>query len=97
MQELIMGGKTMETYRSQNLQGKSLILEEVAFVKCKLIDCDLYYSGGDFDWTETQFENCRFHWRGAAKNMFALAQIMGMVKIQTPPQNLILSSAQKPN
>jgi hypothetical protein len=87
----------METYRNQTLQGKSLILEEVAFIKCELIDCDLYYSGGDFDWIETRFEGCRFHWRGPAKNMFALAQTIGMITTQVPPQDVIPPSAQKPN
>ena len=87
----------METYKNQNFHGKSFILEEVAFVNCKLTDCDLYYSGGDFDWTETQFDGCRFHWRGPAKNMFALAQAIGMIKIQAPPQNLISPTVQKPN
>jgi len=87
----------METYRDQDFQGKSFVLEDAAFVKCKLIDCDLYYSGGDFDWIETHFENCRFHWRGAAKNMFALVQMMGMMNIAQPQQNLIPSSAQKVN
>ncbi len=87
----------METYRNQTFQGKSFILEEVAFVKCKLTDCDLYYSGGDFDWAETTFEACRFHWRGAAKNVVALAQAVGMINPQIPPQNLIPPSAHKVN
>lgn len=87
----------METYRNQKFQGKSFILEEVAFVKCLLTDCDLYYSGGDFDWVETGFENCRFHWRGPAKNMVALAQTIGMLGKLEPPQNLISASTQKPN
>ncbi len=87
----------METYRNQSFKGKSFVLEEVAFVKCTLTDCDLYYSGGDFDWVETTFEGCRFHWRGAAKNMFALAQNMGMIPAQIPPQGLIPPSAQKVN
>lgn len=58
----------METYRKQNFQGRSFILEEVVFMECKLTDCDLFYSGGDSEWVNCQFENCRFHWRGAAKN-----------------------------
>jgi hypothetical protein len=87
----------MGTYRNQNFQGRNFVLEDVAFVKCKLTDCDLYYSGGDFDWIETTFEGCRFHWRGAAKNMFALAQTVGMVKAAIPPHNMIPPSAQKVN
>jgi hypothetical protein len=78
----------METYRNQNLQGKSFVLEEVAFVNCQLHDCDLYYSGGDFDWFGTNFEACRFHWKGPAKNTVTLLQAMGALKPpQMPPQS----------
>jgi hypothetical protein len=77
----------MDTYRNQIFQGKSFILENVAFLKCKLSDCDLYYSGGDFEWAETSFDNCRFHWRGSAKNTLALLQTMGMVPTAAPPKN----------
>ena len=87
----------METYRNQSFRGKSFVLEEVAFVNCTLSDCDLYYSGGDFDWVDTRFEGCRFHWRGPAKNMFALAQTLGMIQAQIPPHGLIPPSAQKIN
>lgn len=86
----------METYRNQNFEGKNFILEDVVFLKCKLTDCDLYYSGGDFEWVETQFGNCRFHWRGAAKNTLALAQAIGMLKSQTLPPTVVPTS-QKPN
>ena len=58
----------METYRNQTIQGKSLVFDESVFLKCKIIDCDIYYSGGDFEWVETTIEDCRFHMRGAAKN-----------------------------
>ncbi len=86
----------METYRKENFQGKSFILEEVVFMECKLTDCDLFYSGGDSEWVNCQFENCRFHWRGAAKNTIALAQLMGILKTPAPPPNLVPTS-QKPN
>jgi hypothetical protein len=90
----------METYKNQNFQGKSFILEDVVFVSCKLHDCDLYYSGGDFEWTNCQFENCRFHWRGPAKNAVTLLQVLGALQLpQTPPQSStpITNQGQKPN
>jgi hypothetical protein len=90
----------VETYKNQNFQGKSFILDEVTFLECKLSDCDLYYSGGDFEWVNSHFENCRFHWRGPAKNTLALLQVMGALKPQQkPPESsgLILGQTQKPN
>jgi hypothetical protein len=87
----------METYRNENFQGKSFVLEEATFVRCTLTDCDLYYSGGDFEWIETRFDNCRFHWRGPAKNTLAMAQVLGMTGKQGPPQNLISATTQRPN
>lgn len=87
----------METYRNQNFQGKSFILEEVAFVKCNLTDCDLYYSGGDFDWMDTRMDGCRFHWKGSAKNTIALLQVIGALKPpQTPAQSSMPTSGQPP-
>jgi hypothetical protein len=75
----------METYRKQNFQGKSFILEEAVFLDCKLIDCDLYYSGGEFDFPNTTLENCRFHFREAAKNTAALMHLLQAMGQQKPP------------
>lgn len=87
----------MQTYKDENFQGRSFTLEEVTFIKCTLADCDLYYNGGDFEWIETRFDNCRFHWRGPAKNTLAMAQVLGMIGKQGPPQNLVSETSQRPN
>ena len=86
----------METLRNETFQGKSFHLDEVVFINCKLTDCDLYYSGGDFEWVNSNFDNCRFHWRGTAKNTMALAQAIGMLKTATPPPT-VTATSQKPN
>jgi hypothetical protein len=86
----------METFRNENFQGKSFHLDDVVFINCKLTDCDLYYSGGDFEWVSSNFDNCRFHWRGAAKNAMALAAAIGMLKTATPPP-MVAATSQKPN
>lgn len=87
----------METYRKQTLQGKSFILEEVAFLECKLIDCDLYYSGGEFDFPQTSLENCRIHFREAAKNTAALMHLLQTMGQQKPPVTFPTPPANKLN
>jgi hypothetical protein len=76
----------MQTIKKQTLEGASLILEDNCFIDCVLRDCDLYFSGGDFEWQNTTFDNCRFHWRGAAKNTLELIRTMGLLRDLTPPK-----------
>jgi hypothetical protein len=79
----------METFRNQAFEGKSFILDQVVFVNCALRNCDLFYAGGDFEWVNTRFEDCRFHWRGAARNTLALLQVIGMLPPPAQPQAVI--------
>jgi hypothetical protein len=52
-----------------------------------LRDCDLFYSGGDVQWEQAQFENCRWHFRGPALRTMQLLQMIGLLKPnQVPPQ-----------
>ena len=88
----------MRAYEDQNMSDQSFILEEVVFIRCRLKNCDLFYSGGDFEWVETNFEGCRFHWRGPAKNTLMLLQGMGLMKPPTQGQPQIpTTSAARPN
>ncbi len=87
----------MEVLKGQKLDGRHFELEEVSFIECHLADCDLFYSGGEFDWQATQFENCRFHWRGPAKNTTQLLQSLGLMQQQQAPLQIQKSSATKPN
>lgn len=78
----------MKIYRDKNLSEQIFELEEACFFDCSLKDCDLFYSGGDFEIVNLKMENCRVHFRGLAKNMIALMQTMRMIPgpIQLPPQ-----------
>jgi hypothetical protein len=86
----------IKVYEDKTLNDQSFVLDDVVFIRCRLKNCDLFYSGGDSEWANTAFENCRFHWRGAAKNTFALLQSMGILPQQPPAPAPPASTANKP-
>ena len=86
----------MKIYKDKNLTEQVFVLEESVFNDCLLKDCDLFYSGGDFEFVNLKLDNCRFHWQGAAKSCALLFQTIGMFREQSkvPPQ--VSMSSQKP-
>jgi hypothetical protein len=73
----------MTKYEGQKFTKGAFVMEDCFFVNCVLTDCDLFYSGGDFEWVNTQFGNSRWHFRGPALKTVQFQQAVGMLK---PPQ-----------
>jgi hypothetical protein len=87
----------MRIYEDKNMTDQTFVLEESVFMRCVLKNCDLFYSGGDFEFVELKLDNCRFHFRGPAKNAQMLYMTLGMLRdpSQLPPQGTMTS--QRPN
>jgi len=68
----------MKVIRDTKFENKVFILEEVIFINCELVSCDLFYSGGDFEWAGTTLSQCRVHFRGPAANTKVLMVLLGM-------------------
>lgn len=84
----------MQAFKDKTFENQSFVIEEVYFENCVLRNCDLFYSGGDFEWVNASFDNCRFHFRGAAKNTQTLFQSMGLLK-QAPLGAMLPPSSSK--
>ena len=81
-------------YENKEFKNVTFVAEECFFVNCVLRECDLFYSGGDFEWVNANFQNCRWHFRGQALRTIQLGQLLGMLK---NPQTVPPSPAGKMN
>jgi hypothetical protein len=78
----------VKIYRDKNMSDQVFEIEESYFFDCTLKNCDLLYSGGDFQIVNLTLVDCRVHFRGPAKSTVALLQLLRMIPgpIQLPAQ-----------
>jgi hypothetical protein len=87
----------MTKYEGKTLSKAIFVVEECCIINCTLIDCDFFYSGGDFELVNVRFENCRWHFRSQALKTIQLQQMIGMLpNVQLPPPPMG-DSAKAPN
>ena len=91
-----MAKESVKVFQGKNYHEESFSLDDCVFIDCVLKNCDLFYAGGDFELVNTNLDNCRVHFRGAAKNTVGIMQMLRMVPgpIQLPPQT---QSPKQPN
>ncbi len=82
----------MQIIEGRTLENQTFVLEEVVFVNCVVRKCQLFYSGGDFEWKQSSFEDCTMHFRGAAKNTVAFLRAIGLLKWEQKPPGTIPKS-----
>ena len=74
----------MEMIENQLVNNKTITLDEKHFVNCVYTNCTVLYSGGDWAWTNTRFENCQFTFSGAAQRTANLLGNIGVIKPPVP-------------
>jgi hypothetical protein len=73
-------------YENQTFKQKVFVLEECWFVNCVLRECTLFYSGGTYDWENTNVEpSCQWKFHGPARMTFELFRLIGLITAQPAP------------
>jgi len=69
----------MQIVQDEVVSGKTVTIDEKHFVNCRYKNCTVIYSGGDYGWTNTTFENCQMTLAGAAQRTAALLGNFGLI------------------
>jgi hypothetical protein len=87
----------MRIYDDKNMSDQSFILEESIFNNCKFKNCEVFYSGGDFEFSNLSLDNTCFHFGGAAKSTQFLFQTLAMFREAGQIPSQLKMSSQKPD
>ena len=87
----------MKIYQDKSISDQIFVLEENVFMNCTLKNCDVFYSGGDFEFVNLKLDNTRMHFRGAAKSALQLANTLGMLREPSQVPAQVTMTSQKPN
>jgi len=69
----------MQIVENEVVSGKTVTIDEKHFVNCRYKNCTVIYSGGDYGWTNTTFENCQMTLAGAAQRTATLLGNFGLI------------------
>jgi len=83
----------MNRYEGKTLNKATFVMEECFFINCVLTDCDVFYSGGDVEWVNTRFDNCRWHFRKEALRTVQTLTQLGMLKAEPMPVSFQANTA----
>jgi hypothetical protein len=78
----------MEIVENQVVSGKTISIDDKLFDGGRYTNCTFLYSGGEFSWKNTTFENCQFTFAGAAQRTITLLGSLGLIPpsgTQIPP------------
>jgi len=73
----------MQIIENEVVSGKTVSIDDKNFVNCRYKDCTVLYSGGDFGWVNTFFENCQVNLAGSAQKTANLLTFFGILKLPT--------------
>lgn len=67
----------MTTYNDRTFQNEMLTLDGSAFYRCRFVDCQLLYGGGELLLQECSLENCAVRFYGPAQRTVNILPSLG--------------------
>lgn len=59
--------------------GKTIVMDGKYFSNCQFTNCVLVFTGGDYGWSDTKFNNCNISFQGPAARAIEFAKHFGIV------------------
>lgn len=69
----------MKEVKGLTFENQTLYLDDTYYLECKITQCSLIYTGGDFGWTDTTFDRCLIKFEGAAHRSLLVINSFGGV------------------
>ncbi|HUJ14627.1 MAG TPA: hypothetical protein VL284_12645 [Thermoanaerobaculia bacterium] len=69
----------METIIGKSFNKQTVVMDDRNYVNCTFTECEIVYSGGDFSWVTSLFENCKVTVTGHAGKTMAFLHHIGIL------------------
>ena len=70
----------MQTVENQTADGITVAMDGKFFLNCHFTRCLLFFAGGDCEWRDTYFTNCRIELIGPAARAVSVLHSFGFAK-----------------
>jgi hypothetical protein len=78
----------MRVLKGQTIENDVVDMDDTYLENGKLKTCELFYSGKEFTWKNTQFNSCPVRLLGAVRNTQSLLRSLGLFKAVARPQEI---------
>jgi len=59
--------------------GTIVFMDNKHFIRCRFSNCMIIYGGGEWGWTECNFESAQISFTGTAQRVISFAQSLGVI------------------
>ena len=69
----------MDNVVGKTFRDQTVVMDDKNYVQCTFQKCEIVYTGGDFSWVNSKFEDCKVTITGNAGKTLAFMQQFGIL------------------